>query len=62
MRPHRFLSKHNVTLTVLIAIMLRASVATGWMLQIPSGDGFAAPVLTICPQQSPDLAAWLSDG
>lgn len=62
MRLHRFVSKHNVILTVLIAIMMRASVATGWMLEIPSGDGFALPVLAICPQQSPTLAAWLDGG
>jgi hypothetical protein len=62
MRPRQFLSKHNVTLTVLFAIMMRASVATGWMLQIPTGEGLAAPVLAICPQQSPALAAWLAHG
>jgi hypothetical protein len=28
MRRHHFVSKHDVTLTVLIAIMMRASVAT----------------------------------
>jgi len=61
MRRHRFVSKHNVILTVMIAIMLRASVATGWMLETPSGSGFALPVLAICPQQSPLLAAWLDD-
>jgi len=62
MRVHHFVSKHTVTLAVLIAIMMRASVATGWMLEIPSGNGFALPVLAICPQQSPTLAAWLDDG
>ena len=62
MRRHRLISKHNVPLTLLIAIMMRASVATGWMLETPSGNGFALPVLAICPQQSPTLAAWLDDG
>lgn len=62
MRVHHFRSNHNVTLTVLIAIMMRASVATGWMAEIPSGHDFALPVLAICPQQSPTLAAWLDDG
>lgn len=62
MRLHRFIANHNVTLAVLIAIMMRASVAKGFMLEIPAGNGFALPVLAVCPQQSPGLAAWLDAG
>lgn len=62
MHLHRLLSKHNIAVALLIAIMIRASVATGWMVEIPTGNGFALPVLAICPQQSPGVAAWLDQG
>lgn len=51
----------KIAVYVLLAIGVRAFVASGWMLQFPSSGESGSPRLVICPRQAPAISAWLSD-
>ena len=58
-RPHD--AQVKIATYLLLAITLRSFVAAGWMLQIPVDGGLRAPLLSICPLQTPGLDGWLSN-